>query len=344
MRPRLDDKDRMMTKDGKEDKWWKFETHHRLRQGLAASPILKSRKNMRLTSSSPSSSCYAAHRNPFLIYVLPLSHPPHSDLQSHFTTMTVRNHSSFGSEIEFQTGTFVEDGVGVCSPPLWNNNNMSDSNRNENSPLLPYDHCFSHLSHEAWLEKVAEGRRELMEMVKNMSESTYELSLKDIVDEQHSSMDVPEENSIEDRSMSFNSEIQLLQHKNKPKRKNIKSGQITRTASMEKEVFLLKMFIPTSLGMKRKSTGGKDSKVPQKSLCENPEDTMDREWWKKRFLGAGQSKNTGKTSIWGSRRSSGSSGSSSSRSNSNKSRYFFNSQDENLCLHICEFICKITHK
>lgn len=239
-----------------------------------------------------------------------------------------RNHGSFGSEIEFQPQICAEDGVGASSPPLWNRKNMSESTRNETSHLLPHDHCFSHLSRASQLERIADGRRELMEMVKNMSESTYELSLKDIVDEQHTSQEDEEEGSVEDRSTSFNSEIELLQQRSKTKRKNIKSPWITRSASMEKEVFLLKMFFPTSLGMKRKPAVGNGSKVSQKSLCDNPEDNVDKEWWKKRFLGAGQGKNSGKNSIWG---SSG----SSSRSNSNKSRYF-NSQDENLPLHNCE--------
>ncbi|KAJ9671054.1 hypothetical protein PVL29_027175 [Vitis rotundifolia] len=224
-----------------------------------------------------------------------------------------RNHGSFGSEIEFQPQICVEDGVGASSPPLWNRKNMSESTQNETSHLLPHDHCFSHPSRASQLERIADGRRELMEMVKNMSESTYELSLKDIVDEQHTSQEDEEEGSVEDRSMSFNSEIELLQQKSKTKRKNIKSLRITRSASMEKEVFLLKMFFPTCLGMKRKPAVGNGSKVSQKSLCDNPEDNVDKEWLKKRFLGAGQSKNSGKNSIWG---SSG----SSSRSNSNKSR------------------------
>lgn len=224
-----------------------------------------------------------------------------------------RNHGSFGSEIEFQPQICVEDGVGASSPPLWNRKNMSESTRNETSHLLPHDHCFSHLSRASQLERIADGRRELMEMVKNMSESTYELSLKDIVDEQHTSQEDEEEGSVEDRSTSFNSEIELLQQRSKTKRKNIKSPWITRSASMEKEVFLLKMFFPTSLGMKRKPAVGNGSKVSQKSLCDNPEDNVDKEWWKKRFLGAGQSKNGGKNSIWGST-------GSSSRSNSNQSR------------------------
>ena len=232
-----------------------------------------------------------------------------------------RNSWSFGSEIEFQPQTCVEDGVEICSPPLWN---KTESIQNEISPLLRHDHHrFSHSSRASQLEKTADARRELMEMVTNMSESTHELSLKDIVDEQqHASQEVPEEGSIKERSTSFNSEIQLLQQKSKTKWKNIKSSQITRSASMEKEVFQLKMFFPTSLGLKRKSAAGHASKVSQKPLSDNPENNVDK-GWRRRILNAGQSKNSGIHSI---RSNSGSSDSSS------KSRYFFNSLDENLPL------------
>lgn len=215
--------------------------------------------------------------------------------------MKTRNRWSFGCEIEFQPHTCVEeDGAGICSPPLWNKKNVSQSIQNEISPLLPHDHCFSHPSQAAsQLDKIVNARRELMEMVKNMSESTNELSLKDIVDELQTSQEVLEERSVEDRSKSLNSEIELLQQKSKKRTKHIKSRPITRSASMEKEVFLLKLFFPTSLGMQRKSAAEHGSKVSQnlKALGDNPEDNLGKEGWNRRFLCAGQRKNNGMNGI-----------------------------------------------
>ncbi|KAG6419776.1 hypothetical protein SASPL_116288 [Salvia splendens] len=73
----------------------------------------------------------------------------------------------------FQTS---DDDSGACSPPLWKSSPSTPS-----EPLLSHHH-YRNLSPAARLQAIARGQRELMEMVKNMPESSYELSLKDLVE------------------------------------------------------------------------------------------------------------------------------------------------------------------
>ncbi|KAL7155801.1 hypothetical protein ABFS83_03G099900 [Erythranthe nasuta] len=67
----------------------------------------------------------------------------------------------------------------VSSPPLWKNNS---------SPSHPLLRRHSHrrsLSEKSRAETIARGQWELMEMVRNMPESSYELSLKDLVEHRY---------------------------------------------------------------------------------------------------------------------------------------------------------------
>ncbi|CAI9787055.1 unnamed protein product [Fraxinus pennsylvanica] len=62
-----------------------------------------------------------------------------------------------------------EEDSGVCSPPLWNNVPQK----------IPSDRP---LLHHNRVQDIVRGQGELMEMVKNWPESSYELSLKDFVE------------------------------------------------------------------------------------------------------------------------------------------------------------------
>ncbi|KAH7566105.1 hypothetical protein ACOSP7_022373 [Xanthoceras sorbifolium] len=157
-----------------------------------------------------------------------------------------------------------------------------NSTEYEFSPLLPHNyHQNSNLSPRMRSDAIAEGRRELMEMIQNMPECNYELSLKDIVDGEKTSQGVrvKEEMVIDKTSLSFKTEDQIKKQKKKTKKKIVESGGISRTASMDNEIFLIKMFFPWSLGSKKKSTSKNCSRVsPRTSFerCDNQQ-WMERE-------------------------------------------------------------------
>ncbi|KAF3973897.1 hypothetical protein CMV_002716 [Castanea mollissima] len=132
-------------------------------------------------------------------YQIQSSHDSTGDIEFDFwgvhdsDTMYNENFSDqFGTEIEFQVqASLVQEGLGGYSLPLWKRNS-SKRVQYESSPLLPHNHHPSNLSPTSRRKIIADGRKQLMEMVKDMPESSYELSLKDLVDEQHSLEEVQE--------------------------------------------------------------------------------------------------------------------------------------------------------
>lgn len=209
--------------------------------------------------------------------------------------------------IEFQAHVESGDGLDAYSPPLWKRS-TSESLNSEYSPLLPQTRHCSYQSHA-----IAESRKELMEMIRNMSESYYELSLKDIVDEQHT-LDTSEE-PREETSKKITGEAHSEKQKKMVKKKtDNRKGQLMRTESMESSVFLIKMFFPTCLGSKRKKPiSGTSAKVSLRPLFGGPMH-IEGSWWRnKRCSVSGDSKERVKTEcIDGSTK--GSSYSSNSRS------------------------------
>ncbi|KAK6263967.1 hypothetical protein SCA6_019401 [Theobroma cacao] len=145
--------------------------------------------------------------------------------------------------------------------PLWRANKVTDA-----SPLLPNNYFYSNVSPATRTQAIEEGRKELMEMIHNMPESSYELSLKDMVDKQHASEEVKGKAVSEDESFCSETEAQTKKQKKK-KRKKRKAGPISRSGSMEADSFLIKMFFPSSLSFKKKSKAENSSKVsPNHSL------------------------------------------------------------------------------
>lgn len=211
---------------------------------------------------------------------------------------------SFATELESQDETCVEERFGVYSPPLWRTI-CSRTTKHESSPLLPHNHHYSNLSPTSRRRVITEGRRELMEMIQNMPESCYELSLKDIVDEQHGLPEGEGENTVsKDESSDFNAQAQI--RKLKKKKRYINRGQITRMGSMESETFLIKMFFPTSLGSKKKAKTGNRSRVPSIKSTEQSETNTEKVQWIKGFFFAGRSKKICSSSTSSSDRSSSS--------------------------------------
>ncbi|KAK4393757.1 hypothetical protein Sango_1846500 [Sesamum angolense] len=128
----------------------------------------------------------------------------------------------------FEGQRLVEDQEGAYSPPLWTRTPVDC--RSETSSLLPRRHEHSFLSPASRLRAIVDGRRELMEMIQDLPESSYELTLKDIVDDQQNMEEVQEKEVIV--------EEKKVKHKTESRPQNsrkTKNRQICRTESMESE-------------------------------------------------------------------------------------------------------------
>ncbi|KAL3584239.1 hypothetical protein D5086_015300 [Populus alba] len=186
-------------------------------------------------------------------------------------------------DVGFQA-QFQEDFVDYSSP--LRETDVSKKVRNESSPLSPDSHHYSSISPRSQLQVMAEGRKKLMEMVHSMPECGYELSLKDIVDEKRISEKAQEEMAIQRTSSDLKIEAQIITKQKTKKTKSFsKTGDVSRNGSTEKETFLIKMFIPTSLSFKIRSDNTRnDTVVPPRSSMELTDNRADKEWWVKRIL------------------------------------------------------------
>lgn len=200
------------------------------------------------------------------------------------------------------------------------------------------------LSPSSRTEAIVRGQRELMEMVRNMPESNYELSLKDLVEHQHW-RDAPQENSEENEE-----EKKLKVYKKQGSARKVdKMAHVKRTGSnIDRGGFYLKVGFPFSFGSKDKkdknknnkkkneSSGNSSSKVSPKPSAKG---VVDKEWWKKSPSACKGSKDSesGESNINSeSMKSSGSSSSSNSNgSRRSSSRYVPNSNLLNIDFQFC---------
>ncbi|XP_022750923.1 uncharacterized protein LOC111299754 [Durio zibethinus] len=192
--------------------------------------------------------------------------------------------NSADCEIEFQVKACVGESYSDCPSPLWGAKRVTDA-----SPLLSNSHFYSNLSPTTRKQAIEDGRKELMEMIRNMPESSYELSLKDIVDKQLGE-EVKVKAASEDKSIHFETETLTKKQKTK-KRKKRKAGPISRTGSMDADNFLIKMFFPSSLSFKRKSTAENSSKVSPSPSFEGSEKPVDKQRWIERIFNRRNHKN-----------------------------------------------------
>ncbi|KAL3728995.1 hypothetical protein ACJRO7_033569 [Eucalyptus globulus] len=165
------------------------------------------------------------------------------------------------------------------SPTLWKRENSSASVAKDvdTSPLLPQDHHYSNLSPSSRTRRIEEGRREMMEMIRNLPESSYELSLKDIVDEQLSS----QENQEEEKGKFEFPSAEAESNKNQKRRKRKKvtrttshqHHQVSRCNSMETGTFLIKMFFPSFLTSNKKAATSRNgrAKISPRTSFEGPD-------------------------------------------------------------------------
>ncbi|XP_047977579.1 uncharacterized protein LOC125219601 [Salvia hispanica] len=189
----------------------------------------------------------------------------------------------------FQTS---DDDSGACSPPLWKSSPSKPS-----EPLLSHHHYRS-LSPAARLQAIARGQRELMEMVRNMPESSYELSLKDLVE--HHRIEAPAPPPGESPARVGRQES---------KRSVSRSGSL----KVESRGVFLKMVLPFSVPAKRRSGVDRSFSsgrvLPAKGGGEG-------DWWRKKVSRSSESDSSRmsvNSGAGGSSRSS-SAGSSSCRS------------------------------
>ncbi|WOG97265.1 hypothetical protein DCAR_0416605 [Daucus carota subsp. sativus] len=162
---------------------------------------------------------------------------------------------SGSSGLEFQTKTSDSD---AYSPTFW-----ATSTRHEATNLLQQHSQYSVRSPTSRLQVMVDDRRVITNMVQNMPESSFELSLRDIVDDR-TNMNAGEK-KIE-------------------KKKCVERTKMVRSQSMDSGVFLLKMFLPACLSAKKKSTSGICSRASPGPSFDGSKKPVEKEWWSMMFL------------------------------------------------------------
>ncbi|XP_058188882.1 uncharacterized protein LOC131306579 [Rhododendron vialii] len=200
---------------------------------------------------------------------------------------TSENYQSYRSHRAAEDDT--EDDSGFSSPPLWKTN-------------------YKHLSPNSRSQAIARGQWELMEMVKTMPESCYELSLRDIVEHPIRAQ------SAEDRLVD--DEKVLARKPSRGVKREESRVKMVRSRSRENNHgggLLLKMAFPFSLGSKKKKknlagTNSFSRVSPRPEGVDRGGKGGEKEWWKKRFSsesGGGSGSSGGSSSSSSGRKKSG---------------------------------------
>lgn len=210
------------------------------------------------------------------------------------------SHRDWYSEVQFRPVHHQEamknDDFGVISPPLWK------SSPSPSRPLLSH-RGYQSLSPDSRAQAIARGRSELMEMVRHMPESSYELSLKDIVEHHHRAENQAPKTG--DGSQQRGVVVKV---------KKEESKRIERNLSFENKGLFLNMVFPFSFkSKKKKKIGGSNSgRVSPKP--EGLKGGGERDWWKKKFTGSSDSDSSRTSDNSGTSASTVSSGATVSRS------------------------------
>ncbi|MQL70562.1 hypothetical protein Taro_002874 [Colocasia esculenta] len=144
-------------------------------------------------------------------------------------------------------------------------------------------------------QAMARYRQEMMELVRGVPESAYELSLRDLVEVPRLQEAPRDQEEAAGKERGGGPEVAVTgREKEEEKEKKVKRGKklILRSASMDSGVFLLRMFFPTSLGRWRRksSSSGIGAKVSPKPVMaaegekRRPEKEVDAEW----LVGSGE--------------------------------------------------------
>lgn len=148
-------------------------------------------------------------------------------------------------------------------------------------------------------------------MVKNMPESSYELSLKDLVE--HHSVDQAHQ-ALEKEALRSVNNNQSLHRRGVVKEKRSKKYE-RNAMSFEKKGLFLNVVFPVSLESRKKKRFGSNSSGKVSPKPDGLKGGGERDWWKKRFTGSSDS-DSGRTS-----NNSGSAGSSGDGSGYAGGRY-----------------------
>ncbi|XP_038989449.1 uncharacterized protein LOC120113032 [Phoenix dactylifera] len=186
-----------------------------------------------------------------------------------------------------------DDDSDVASPPLWTKPGSPMTRSAESSPIHDHSRCHHHDVKDRFLyptpqaQVIAGYRQEMLNMVRDMPETAYELSLRDLVEPPRMAR-AAHETLVRGRELPKDKT-----KKEKDRKEKTKKGmrRMSRSDSMDTGGFLLKMFLPSSLTTKRKSIGGSGTcaKVsPKPMLVEGEkgglEKSTDRDWWRKNAL------------------------------------------------------------
>ncbi|XP_047306909.1 uncharacterized protein LOC124910322 [Impatiens glandulifera] len=184
----------------------------------------------------------------------------------------------------FGRKTIPGEPTGIFSPPLWKKTTLSQTH------MQPQSHRSNNLRSQnptARSQAIARGQWELMEMVKNMPESCYELSLKDLV----------ENPRVKEQECLVPEKIQ-----GKKIGKKVKLVSIGNIDNCKNGGLFLKLVFPISFGgskkRKKKKTNSKSSPEPENwEKSSKDGGGLEREWWwKKRFSASGESESDGSRS------------------------------------------------
>lgn len=214
--------------------------------------------------------------------------------------------------VQFRPNSHTQNAVesddsGVCSPPLWKNS------PSPSRPLLSH-HVYRSLSPTARLQAISRGQKELMEMVKSMPESSYELSLKDLVEHHRNEAPPPPPLSGQD-SPQRGGAVKVKRQESKKSEKNlVRNGSF----ELESKGMFLKMVFPFTMQSKKKRNLDRSysGRVSSKNGVGGG-GGGEGDWWKKKFTGSSDSDSSrisNNSGGGGSSSRSSSGGSSSDRS------------------------------
>lgn len=255
---------------------------------------------------------------------------------------TAQNYRRWNT-MEADVTSMMEDDSGA-STPVWGSTHPS------RSPSHGKNINYRCLSPSSKAQAIARGQKELMEMVSRMPDSCFELTLKDLVEQQQPVVVEPKQESFGEERGAIDQHT-YNKEKGKKKMKKNPKPQFNRSGSIDNGGLLLKMVLPFSLGSKCKkkkkkneSNTNHNSKVsPKPTVSDESGKNVDKEWWQKRS-GSSESEGGGSNINSGSSKSSRSSstGSSSSSScgniNNNSHRYVITENFSCLCAFEC-WIC-----
>ncbi|KAL9251028.1 hypothetical protein AKJ16_DCAP02356 [Drosera capensis] len=248
-----------------------------------------------------------------------------SSTRSNETVPVSVTHSNGVEGIRFPVEEKDEGESNGSSPRLWNNS-VATSPIMSTSPVH-HHHYHQPMSPSSRTQAIDKGRRELMEMVRDMPESFYELSLKDIVEHRAaihnaSSGHHEKRTAVEDVEEMKASKSKKAMAKSESKAKMVRNGSVINGGMLARTTVF-----PILLGAKNGKSKSLHSaatfKLPHKAVSSSSGivngssvNGTEKEWWKRRSCISSESESGGVGSSSGSIRSTG----SSSRSSSSSSR------------------------